>query len=401
MKRLLFISHRLPYPPDKGERTRAFRQIVSLSEQFEITVAALSHREMASRWAQELGRWADQVLVAPVGPMSLMKGAWSLLGGHSVTEGYFHSRAFRGMIMAEHANRPFDVVVGYSSSVLPYVLAVDAPVRVMDLVDADSAKWSSYAADSHRPLRWAYRREARGVGRLERQAISECDAAVVVTETEADALGAAGANVHVIANGVDPDYFSPDGVSPANLGPAALVFMGTMDYRPNVDAVCWFVKNVWPAVHQRVANASFVIVGREPAPAVARLAQTPGVVVTGTVADVRPYLVAAAAVACPLQISRGIPNKVLEAMAMGKPVLASPQAVQGLDLRVGCDLLQADSPESWATGCVQLLTERTEADRLGRAARTCVTDHYSWRRQLQPLVDLCVTLSERAPSPVG
>ena len=388
MKRLLYISHRLPYPPDKGEKIRAFHEIVALAEHFEVTVAAVERHPADVAHADELRRWVANVLMAPRRKGSLWRGGWSLLRGRSLTEAYFHSRRLHRMIAAEHSARPFDAAVGYSSGMLPYLLALDAPIRVMDLVDADSAKWAAYAAASRRLVSLAYRCEAAGVKRLERRAIEACDAVVVVSDAEAEAIGSGHANLHIVANGVDTDYFTPDGES-ADLGPTALVFLGTMDYRPNVEAVCWFAENVWPHLYDAVEDASFVIVGRQPGPAVERLRQITGVVVTGDVEDVRPYLRGARAVVCPLRTARGIPNKILEAMAMAKPVIASSIALQGLDLHAGRDVVRADTAEQWLGECQRVLADPSSSAELGQAARQCVTTRYGWADRMQGLVDLC------------
>ena len=385
VKRLLYISHRVPYPPDKGERVRGFHEIVALAEQFDVTVAAVRHDRAEEAHANELRRWASDVLLAPPNGCRLLRGGLSALGGRSVTEAYFRSRGLSRQIAAAHRECPFDVAMGYSSGMLPYLLAVDAPMHVMDLVDADSAKWAAYAASGGRLARWTYRREAAAVARLERRAVEGCDAVVAVSQTEADIIGP---DVHVVANGVDTDYFSPDGES-ADLGPAAMVFLGTMSYRPNIEAVCWFVENVWPQLFERVSGAAFVIVGRQPTPAVERLGELDGITVTGDVDDVRPYLRGARGVVCPLQTARGIPNKILESMAVARPVIASPLALQGLDLQVGRDILQALGPEQWIAECERVLSDPSAADALGQAARQCVVASYGWTQRMRPLVSLC------------
>ena len=394
MKRLLYIAHRLPYPPNKGERIRAFRQIVSLSDVFEVTVATAYHRPSAKGRAKELKRWCSDVLLSPAGGMRPLRGMLSLLTGKSVTEGYFRNARLLKRIREAHQANPFDVVVGYSSSMLPYLQAIDAP-SVMDLVDADSGKWASYAENSCWPMRGVYRRERRRVAALERQAIAECDATVVISEAEADVLGELGEKVHVIGNGVDAGYFVPDATRPARLGPAAVVFVGSMDYRPNVEATCWFAEHVWPDLRGRVEDATFTIVGRNPAPAVQRLAKIPGVSVTGFVDDVRPYLAAASAVVCPLRIARGIQNKVLEALAMARPVVASSEALEGLDLQPGRHVRLAETSADWRDHILELFTDRPAAELMGQTARQHVVDTYTWRRRLQALVDICRDLGEQ------
>ena len=284
MKRLLYISHRVPYPPDKGERCRAFHEVRALSRAFRVTLASLAHGSADLEAAEEMRRWCDDVVAVPAGgKLGLARGAASLLAGRSVTQGYFHSRALH---RALRRRGRFDVVVAYSSSMLPYALAVPAAARVADLVDVDSEKWAAYARAAEPPKRWLYALEARGVRRLERWALEYCDAVVLVTQAEADALPARNGTVHAIANGVDADYFSPTG-RPGRLA-AGLVFTGTMDYRPNVEGVCWFAREVWPHLRRARPGLTFTIVGRDPTRQVRELSEREGIEVTGTVPDVRP-----------------------------------------------------------------------------------------------------------------
>jgi sugar transferase (PEP-CTERM/EpsH1 system associated) len=285
--------------------------------------------------------------------------------------------------------------VGYSSSTLPYLLALTGPPRAMDLVDVDSAKWARYADHARGPKRWLYAREARTVKELERRSVAACDAVFLVSQAEADQLPLSGDNVQPVGNGVDLDYFAPPKEPASSSG---LVFTGTMDYAPNVDGVCWFAEHVWPAVRLRWPDLTFTIVGRDPAKAVRRLAERDGIEVTGAVPDVRPYVANSAVAVCPLRIARGIQNKILEAMAMARPVVASPQAAQGLAVTGGEHLLIAETPREWASSVLALLADTQEQRRLGRAGRTCVETRYTWEGQLATLVDTCSELLARRPA---
>jgi len=387
MKRLLFIAHRVPYPPDKGERVRAFHEIVALAEHFSITLAALAHSDGDVVAASELGRWCEKVLTGRAGGrVGLVRGALSAAVGRSVTEGFFQDKRLMRALVEEAGKERFDIVFGYSSSTLPYVLAIPAKARVMDLVDVDSAKWDAYAQAAHGPKRWLFRREARGVRALEQLAVARCDAVFLVSKAEAEALGTASGKVMAVGNGVDTDYFAPV-EQPA--GPPRLVFTGTMNYRPDVEGVCWFVREVWPELKRRVPDLIFTIVGRDPTPEVRRLAEVPGVAVTGTLPDVRPYLAAATVAVAPLRIARGIQNKVLEAMAMGLAVVASPAALEGLEVAVGAEALQADAGQAWQRTIMDLLADPARRAALGRAARQRVVADYSWGARMEGLVALC------------
>ena len=406
MKRLLFIAHKVPYPPDKGERLRAFHEIRALAGHFRITLAALAHSRADREAAGAMRQWCEKVLVAGAGGrLGLIHGAAALLTGKSATEGFFRSRRLRRLLAAEATREPFDLVMACCSSMLPYAAGVPAPARVMDLVDVDSAKWLSYAASARGPKRWLYRTEARRVARLERRAVHTCRAVLLVSEDEVRALQADSPPGVVMAlpNGVDMDYFSPARVpQPVLPGRAApsVAFTGTMDYRPNVEAVCWFVREVWPQLRRRAPELTFLVVGRDPVRRVRRLAASPGVTVTGSVPDVRPYLAAATVVVAPLHIARGIQNKVLEAMAMGRAVVASSAALEGIEASCGQEVLRADSPEQWTRQIRLLLAEPEQRRRIELAARRAVEDRYSWPARMAPLVSLCLRLAG-SPDPAG
>jgi sugar transferase (PEP-CTERM/EpsH1 system associated) len=396
MKRLAMVCHRVPYPPDKGERVRAYHQLRALARHFRITLATLTHDAPDRKAADTLGQWCDEVITAGAGGLAgRVRGGLRLLAGRSVTEGYFHSPRLLQQLLASASGDPFDLVFAYSSGVMPVALGVPAPVRIMDLVDVDSAKWSSYADAAHWPMRWVYRREARGVARLERQALERFDAVTLVSKAEVAALGTPSDKLLAVGNGVDTEYFSP----PETPGDRpSLVFTGTMDYRPNVEGVLWFVRDIWPELKRRRPDLEFTIVGRNPTLAVDRLADVPGVIVTGGVPDVRPYLSHAAVAVVPLRVARGVQNKVLEAMAMGRAVVGTSQALEGLDVVPGEHVLQADTAPQWHRTLSELLDQDDRRRQLGAAARQHVVQEYSWEAQLAPLVDLCLRLTEGQPS---
>jgi sugar transferase (PEP-CTERM/EpsH1 system associated) len=388
MKRLLFLVHRMPYPPNKGERVRAFHELKALSKHYRVTLATLAHTKQDLEAVAAVRQWCHKVLIARVGrKRGLLRGVLGILGGDSVTEGFFHSPRLEKKLHRESRRQPFDIALGYSSSMFPYVLKIPATCRILDLVDVDSAKWLAYADDASGPKRWLYQREAKAVCKLEQDAIVDCDAVLLVSQPEANLLGHFPDKVHILNNGVDTEFFSPRKSSQGDN--PSLVFTGTMDYQPNIDGVCWFVENVWPQLKQEIPELTFRIVGRDPSRSVRQLAKGPGVQVIGSVPDVRPFLGEAAIAVCPLRTARGVQNKVLEAMAMGKAVIASPPSLEGLDLHIGKEVLQADTPQQWKQTIVELLSQDTVREGLENQARQGVEDRYSWSAQMEPLVDLC------------
>lgn len=395
MKRMLFISHRIPYPPDKGERLRAFHEIQAIRGRFQVTVATLAHSPTDYQSAERLKDHCHDVILAPAGNRAgLLRGALSLLRGRSITEGYFHSRRLYRLLADLAGRERFDLVMAYCSSMLGYALAVPAGAKVMDLVDVDSAKWLEYARSAWPIKRWLYRVEGRRVARLEREALDHFDAVLLVSEDETRAMSADTGRLIALPNGVDTDYFTPGDDPPPP--PDSLVFTGTMDYRPNVEGVCWFVSQVWPQLRRRVPELTFTIVGRDPTPAVRRLERRPGVTVTGSVPDVRPYFAAATCAVVPLKIARGIQNKVLEAMAMGRAVIASGEALEGIEADRGREVLQADTVEQWIGQVLGVLEDAAARRRLQEAGRQCVVARYGWDARMAPLVALCERLT--APS---
>ena len=399
MTRLLFIAHRVPYPPDKGERIRAFNELKVLSKQFRVTLGTLAHTQADWDAARSLEKYCERVIVCQAGgKIGLCRSILGVLKGLSATEGFFRSPRLQRLMTVESLREPFDLIFAYSSSMLPYALSVGAKARVIDLVDVDSAKWASYAETAALPKRWLYRREAIAVRHLEGEAVRRCDAVFLVSPPEVAALDIRDEKIIAVGNGVNTEFFSPEAVEPVDLGPAALIFTGQMDYRPNVDGVNWFVREVWPGLKRQLPELSFTIVGRNPTKSVRRLSKIAGVQVTGSVPDVRPYLAGATLVICPLRIARGVQNKILEAMAMGKAVLASPGATEGLEVDIGQHLLRAESVGEWQRQILNLVKDMPTRDRLGKAARRCVQERYTWAGRMEPLVQICKNLSETAAS---
>jgi polysaccharide biosynthesis protein PslH len=394
MANLLFLVHRLPFPPDKGDKVRSFHLLSHLAAQ---------HRTFVGTFYDDLD---DRVHVDTVRSMctelhaehleksrAQVASLGGLFAGRALTLSYYRRPGLQRWVNNLLARERIDAAVVFSSSMAQYVAAPVArqglPLLV-DFVDVDSAKWSEYAPAFTWPKSWLYRREGRKMRAVERQLAGTAAHSFFVTRTETelflDGVEGLRPKVDTVGNGVDAEYFKPDAgrVSPFDATEIPIVFTGAMDYWPNVDAVIWFVREMLPELKVAWPSLRFHIVGRGPTDAVKALAG-PAVHVTGTVPDVRPYLQHAAVVVAPMRVARGIQNKIVEAMAMGRPVVAAVPCVASLDAVAGTDLLAAATPRDFVQQVSALLRDPARARQLGLAARQRIQSDYRWSDRLAPV----------------
>jgi sugar transferase (PEP-CTERM/EpsH1 system associated) len=382
---VLYLVHRLPFPPDKGDRIRAFHILRYLARRARVHLACLADEPVAPEAVEALRAYCARVAVVRLGKWSRWRRALASLAlGGTVTEGMFRAPALQTLLEGWARTTPFQVALASASSMVPYLRRPglrDVPA-VIDLVDVDSQKWFDYAAAGAGPKAWLYRLEGRRLRRLEQSLPAWARAVTLVSEAEADVCRrfCTGGDIQAVLNGVDLEYFR---AMPQALGQTC-VFVGALDYRPNVDAACWFCREVWPAIRQRRPEARVQLVGRRPAPAVCRLAEIPGVEVVGQVPDVRPHLAGAAVAVVPLRIARGMQNKVLEALATARATVVSPQALEGLQARPGVDLLSATTPQAWVEAVVGLLDDPVRRRCLGESGRRYVEHYHCWEDCLDP-----------------
>jgi len=393
MPRILFLAHRIPFPPDRGDKIRSWHVLRTLAEFATVDLACFADDETdaahlpALREALAGALGEAKVVVRSAGRARAALRA--VASGRPMSLTLFDSAGLSRF--AASRLEQVDAVYVFSGQMAQFVPADAAARFVMDFVDVDSEKFAAYAQEARGPLRSAYAREARRLAAFERAVAARADASLFVSEAEAALFcartGAEG--VQALANGIDSAFFDPAADFPA-LPPAAergqrplLLFTGQMDYRPNVDAVVWFARAVLPLV----PGARFAIAGRNPAPEVQALAG-PHVTVTGAVADMRSWLAAADVVVAPLRIARGIQNKVLEAMSMARPVVATPAAFEGIEAEPGRHLLVAEGEVAMAEAVTGLLNDPGRARVIGAAAREHVVTHYRWEAALAGLRDL-------------
>jgi polysaccharide biosynthesis protein PslH len=390
LPQVLYLTHRTPYPPDKGDRIRTYHLLRQMTARGRVWLGCLADEPVPPESLAALNGLCERVAAVPVGRRSRwLRAGWNLATGGSLSEGLFASNELTRVIRRWCAETRFDAVVASSSALVPYLrdrVLRDVP-KVVDLIDVDSQKWLDFVAVSRPPKKWVYRVEAARVRRLEKELAGWARAVTVVSRAEADVydsftqVGAA----TVATNGVDLDYFAPfeEGET---VPTRTLAFVGALDYFPNEDAAVWFVRDVWPLLRAQFPDAEFRIIGRNPTPAVRALGAVPGVNLVGQVPDVRPFVASAAVAVVPLRLARGVQNKVLEAMALGKPVIAAPPALAALRTVPGVHLLSASTPQEWVRAVAELLTDPLRRRELGVAARQYVEQHHHWERCLQPLL---------------
>lgn len=384
MEPLLFLAHRLPFPPNKGDKVRSYHFFKHLTSRYRVHLGTFIDDAADWEHVAAVRAMCAEVHVEAIGPWSWCAGsARALLNGEPLTLPCFRSASLQRWAREVVAREKIGRVLAFSSPMAQYLPGLPGLHTVVDFVDMDSAKWGEYALRRHWPASAFYRREARRLQAFEHAAAQRAHASIFVTDEEARRFLAQARDcaerVVTIRNGVDSDYFSPahEFAPPFASGERAVVFTGAMDYWPNVDAVVWFAGEVLPKLRQHDASVRFYVVGMNPDFAVRALASDPGTVVTGRVADVRPYLRHAHVVVAPLRVARGIQNKVLEAMAMAKAVIATPACVAGLSARADTELQVAADAQDFATK-VQTLMEPVRAREMGRRARARVLRDYAW-----------------------
>jgi sugar transferase (PEP-CTERM/EpsH1 system associated) len=392
---ILYLCHRVPYPPDKGDKIRAFNQIRALSARHRIHLLTLADGPVPD--LDGLSELCEAVEVFPVSRSAgFLRSAASVPGKRPLTLAFFASRSLERRVAELVAEKHFDLVVAYSSSTAPYAeLAGEVP-RVLDMVDVDSAKWAQYARFAALPLRPVYALEARRLRKYEAATAERFAKVVLATGNEAADFRALapGAPAVAIANGIDLEFFRPLDLPKAKR--PTLIFTGQMDYFANVDGIVRFARKVLPRLRARYPELELLVVGRSPSRQVKALAELPGVHVTGAVGDVRPFLARAWVFVAPLRIARGVQNKVLEAMASNLPVVCSERVLAGLSeggFESGRDLLASGDDASIEGAIASLLDDRDLRQRMAAAARGRLADAYKWSTNLRRFEDLLLEVA--------
>jgi polysaccharide biosynthesis protein PslH len=388
--RVLYLCHRIPYPPDKGDKIRAFHQLQAIAARHEVDLFTLADRPEDLVHQESLRQYCRQVTVARISPrLARLRSLPFLLTRKALTLPYFYSAELVAAVRKALQTRSYDRIFVYCSSMAQYVDWAEGIPVVVDLVDVDSDKWIQYASFSKFPFSAIYRREGRALQRYEHEISGRSAILVVSTQREADVLRQVtdSAPVHVVPNGVDSDYFSSAAVPPKRTVPM-VIFTGDMSYFPNQEAVTYFAREVLPLVRRSVQDVRFLVVGRNPGKKVLGLREVEGVEVTGFVPDVRTYLAKAHLAVAPFSIAAGIQNKILEAMSYGLPVVATSKTKQGLSPEVGRLVATGDTPRELSHQVVTLLRDSQMAARKGAEGRQRVMRDYQWEVSLSRLLQL-------------
>lgn len=388
--KLLYLVHRIPYPPNKGDKIRSFHFLLALAAEYQIFLGTFvddpddkQHRDALETFC------VDTCCIDLNSQFGKIKSLTGLLNGEALSLPYYRNRELQEWVDKTIAEQNIERVMIFSSPMAQYVEKYTNLYCVADFVDVDSDKWRQYALSKDWPASWVYRRESEKLLTYERHIAARADMTIFVSEQEAGLFKTLAPEstrkISFVNNGVDTERFDPDlsWQTPFPAEQQIIVFTGAMDYWANVDAVKWFAEQVFPVIKNRLPGVHFYIVGSKPAKEVLQLAdKEPAVIVTGRVDDVRPYVAYADVVVAPLRIARGIQNKVLEAMAMAKPIVATTAAMEGIPGGSDLQVAIADAAEDFASQVLLFLSQPVESANVNRRY---VESDFSWEKNGQRL----------------
>lgn len=391
--RILYVCHRFPFPPSRGGKIRPFNMIKHLSRDHEVVVASLARSPEEAEAGRGLAQHCSDFMMAEL----TAPAAWARMFAYLPTTtpssmGYFYSPDLERQIDERLKREHFDLIFVHCSSVAPYVSKISGIPKILDFGDMDSQKWLIYRRFKPFPLSFGYWLEGRKMEAAEKSLAGRYDLCTCTTKAELETLRKFKVPTRSdwFPNGVDSNFFSP---TAAIYDADAISFVGRMDYFPNQQAVLFFCDQVFPRIREKRLSATLAIIGAEPSAEIRRLASRDGVTVTGTVPDVRDHVRRSAVAVAPLKIARGTQNKIIECMAMGVPVVTSPEAAGGVDAVPGEHLLVAQSPDDYAEKLLTLMTDRAIRQRFARAGRQRVETHHSWANsmtKLDRIIEACL-----------
>lgn len=385
---ILFLTQRVPFPPHRGDKLRAYHILKSIAKKHKIWLFSMADVKSDLQYKKELSSFCHHVEIELFSPFfKKITSFSSFFSGTALTFHYFYSRKLKEKINKLLSKEKFDVIYVYSSSMVQYIPDDFKGRIIMDFIDADSDKWEQYARFSRLPWNKIYKRESTLIREVEKDMLKHSDVSLVVSEKDKEILQSIvpSARVEVTRNGVDIDSFSPRKTSPEKF---SVVFTGIMDYFPNVDGVEFFIKHIWLHLKNDIPQAKFYIVGGNPLPKIKRLESKEDIYVTGYVPDIREYLQKASVCVVPLRIARGIQNKILEALAMGVPVITTGIAAEGLNLTEEHGLLVADDITAFLEKTEEVLNNDELRQDLSSKAINGIRNHYTWDAPLRKVNEI-------------
>lgn len=394
---LLFLCHRMPYPPNKGDKITTFNLMKYLSERFELYLGSFIDDEFDGQYVNDVKAYCKDVKFIDITQRRYLKsGITSLILREPVSIAHYRSNELQRWVHAVIEKYEINYLFVYSSGMSQFV---DFPryigkKRVLDMADVDSDKWRQYCENKPFYAKAIYAREYKLLKALEQRVLHNFDAVTLITNEERDLFKsispkAFSEKIITLSNGVDTDYFDPsakfDYTDKPDIKGPSICFTGAMDYWANEDAVIWFCEKVWPRIKEKRSELTFYIVGGKPSEKVKKLSSLPGVVVTGRVVDVRPFIMHSSVAVATLRIARGVQNKVLEAMSMAKPVVMTSMAQEGIALPPLQQSLVIDDEETMASCILALISDSTKMQTVGSQNRDWIVKRYSWEGALRPL----------------
>ncbi len=392
--RILYLCQRVPFPPNKGEKLRTFHQIEYLTSQgYTVDVLALSETSQHDADCEALAEVINSAQCVRLGH-KILRYVSGLCSGRPLSESNFYSAAMQKRLNEITSAHDYDAVIVSASSLYAYIAKSPkintGTVRVLfDFMDVDSDKWRQYAASAAWPMSWLYSRESKLVQQLEAKATGLAERAFLIADKERELFASIhgkslASKVSVLGNGIDKTMFYP--ITKEKQRVEQFLFVGVMDYKPNVDAMMWFVEYIWPSIKMRIPAAQLSIVGMHPTKEVIALGQQQDIQVTGRVDDVTPYFHSADVFIAPFQIARGVQNKILQAMACGIPVIGSSLGFEGIEIGNRVHGLVADNVEEYLFS-LSVLDDKSENLAIRQNALNLINGKYSWAGQLKPLLD--------------
>jgi len=388
--KILFLCHRIPYPPNKGDKLRAFNILKHLSQKHTIDLLTLADDKKDLRYQEDLKSYCRKVETFYFHPfIAKLKILLYLFSSKPLTLPYFFHSKLKKQITRLISQHSYDLLFLYSSSMVQYVLDLNnTPPMVIDFVDADSQKWHDYAKLAKFPQSIIYQSEGKKLGRYEGKIAPHFKAITVVSDQEKKKLTqyVKTDNIYEVKNGIDLSFY--EAASEFKRDNKDLLFIGALFYFAYIDGILHFYKHAFGKIKKAHPDTVFHVVGADPVKKIRNLNSDKNMRITGFVPDIIPYLQKAAVYVVPLRMAPGIQNKILEAMAMRVPVVATPAAIAGIDAVPGRDLLVEEDPVKFASSVIQLLQKPDLRQEIAENARRLVENEYNWNKNLSKFDDI-------------